>query len=952
MRVQKVRQAASVRRAAAVVVAGLIVGTQAVPAVAAPGRLTWSFGYGWSNDARKDAAGYSITQVLNRFNAYGDFSTYGAYNVVVNYNGGVPTAQAGFISSIDFGGTYPNERVTQHEFNHWTGTGTTSQFDNLFDGGGVWTGAKARQIIQQFDGDGALLRKSGVHFYGYGLNYDNEGGELNMSRNVALVYAMRQDMGLGNTNDPWSATNITLRRSDAGGTSSFNWTGGWNDGYFAHRNAAYSTGAFAIRTPNGTQGWTFAGDSLTVNSGGALLYNGYLDTGVVTIRDLILDGGTVKHDQLAADLFQLAGHVQLKSNSTFDAANGDILVRGVIDGPGTLTKIGNNRLTLSAANGYSGVTKINQGTLAITGQYSLGGSLYGGLNFDGGTLQYAANLTGNNGSADISRNSVGVAKTVTLTGNGTIDTNGNNVTYANAIGNNGAGWLVKTGAGNLTLNGANKYTGGTVVRGGTLEFTNAGSVTGSDTRNGINVEIALAAADVATLKLTAGTVSADRVIIGGNVFNNDGGNGTLMQASGTINSREWFSVGSFGNGTFNMSGGTVNQNAAGGTQFEVAVFGKGNSTVNLSGNAKINLLNNANLGVGVVNNTGTGTVNQNGGTVTFFSDANGSVGGTGNVILGQFNPTGTYTYNLNGGTLATGGVIRNATSATGVFNLNGGTLRATRNNAAYISSLSAANIKTGGAKIDTNGFNIGIAQPLLGTAGDGGLTKSGAGTLTLGGANTYAGTTTVAQGTLALTSAGTISKNLVLGSSGGATNAIVDVTDKPSFAVANVSGNGTINLGVAKTFTATGTVSPGFSAGRLDVIGNLVLGSTTKLELAGRGGVAGSDFDSVTALGALTYHGSLLITGINGFDLTQGGVFNLFDSATVSGDFSSVLVGNTALTPTAGLWTGTRGDTSYQFATGTGVLTIAAVPEPSTLGLLGLTAVGLLARRRRGASVA
>jgi len=48
-----------------------------------------------------------------------------------------------------------------------------------------------------------------------------------------------------------------------------------------------------------------------------------------------------------------------------------------------------------------------------------------------------------------------------------------------------------------------------------------------------------------------------------------------------------------------------------------------------------------------------------------------------------------------------------------------------------------ANVRAGGAKLDDNSFAITIAQPLihdaaLGATPDGGLTKFGAGTLTLG----------------------------------------------------------------------------------------------------------------------------------------------------------------------------------------------------------------------------
>ena len=55
------------------------------------------------------------------------------------------------------------------------------------------------------------------------------------------------------------------------------------------------------------------------------------------------------------------------------------------------------------------------------------------------------------------------------------------------------------------------------------------------------------------------------------------------------------------------------------------------------------------------------------------------------------------------------------------------------------------------ATFDTNGQNININMPLASEGGpDGGITKIGAGTLTLSGANSYTGTTTVGEGVLEL----------------------------------------------------------------------------------------------------------------------------------------------------------------------------------------------------------
>ena len=65
-----------------------------------------------------------------------------------------------------------------------------------------------------------------------------------------------------------------------------------------------------------------------------------------------------------------------------------------------------------------------------------------------------------------------------------------------------------------------------------------------------------------------------------------------------------------------------------------------------------------------------------------------------------------------------------------------------------MSGLLYAYVKSGGAVIDSSTNTIGIAQPLLDGGGNGGLTKLGAGTLTLSSANSYVGITVVNAGTL------------------------------------------------------------------------------------------------------------------------------------------------------------------------------------------------------------
>jgi fibronectin-binding autotransporter adhesin len=146
----------------------------------------------------------------------------------------------------------------------------------------------------------------------------------------------------------------------------------------------------------------------------------------------------------------------------------DLVFPNPISGTGSITMAGSGALTLSGNNSYSGATNLNSGTLVLTDANDLGAST--ALNFDGGTLKWSGISTDLSGSHTLTFNAGGAG----------FDTNGNNVTFASPVGNSGAGGLVKTGAGTLTLAEANLYAGDTAVSSGTLLVSNAsGSATGS-----------------------------------------------------------------------------------------------------------------------------------------------------------------------------------------------------------------------------------------------------------------------------------------------------------------------------------------------------------------------------------------------------------------------------------------------------------------------------------------
>ena len=156
--------------------------------------------------------------------------------------------------------------------------------------------------------------------------------------------------------------------------------------------------------------------------------------------------------------------------------------------------------------------------------------------------------------------------------------------------------------------------------------------------------------------------------------------------------------------------------------------------VTLDGSSS-NWTNSGDLALGVM---GTGGVTQTGGT--------NSVAGT--LLLG-YDTTGTGTYNLNGGTLILHSLAKNAGMAT--FNFGGGTLQASND---FTCSLPMNLTGTGGdANVDTAGYAVTLSGNL---SGSGGLSKLGAGTLTLTGPNAY-GWTRVNAGTLNITGGGSVS---------------------------------------------------------------------------------------------------------------------------------------------------------------------------------------------------
>jgi autotransporter-associated beta strand protein len=216
--------------------------------------------------------------------------------------------------------------------------------------------------------------------------------------------------------------------------------------------------------------------------------------------------------------------------------------------------------------------------------------------------------------------------------------------------------------------------------------------------------------------------------------------GTIQQNSPTAGSGSLtFAESVAGTITVNaLNGSVITTNTDGGQNSKgaITVGDAGTAILNVNPGAQVSVTNTAStsyLCIGGTSNAGVGTVNLDGGTVTVPRVAKKGTG------------TATGTLNFNGGTLSPN------SSAFDTFALPFIGSSTTNN----VLNLDRANIRNGGAVINTNGFNATIAQPLLHSniggdnATDGGLAKNGAGVLTLAGANAFTGPVSVNTGTLA-----------------------------------------------------------------------------------------------------------------------------------------------------------------------------------------------------------
>jgi fibronectin-binding autotransporter adhesin len=485
---------------------------------------------------------------------------------------------------------------------------------------------------------------------------------------------------------------------------------------------------------------------------------------------------------------------------------------------------------------------------------------------------------------------------------------------AGGITFNTAGYIIAGNAANtLTLSGSaivNADAAISAVLAGSGAITKAG--TAKLTLSGNNTRTGGITVNNGTLEVTGGILNVSSGEF--EVSASNTATGTWSQTSGavTVSTANHIYTGMTAGGTSNLnfSGGTFNV-TAGNSSVTFSVGGRAQTSVNVSGNATIDSYQ-TRFGWG--------------------SDLNATDGGT---------------LNIDGGTWKTNRIYQDVNVQKAEVNFNGGILQARQTNSNFISGAQlTANVKEGGAKIDSNGFNITISKAMThgGVATtDGGLTKSGNGILTISAVNTYTGDTDIQGGTLKLATGSSIAStsSITVGS-----GTFLDVTALASSSLTlggaqTLKGSGTVS-GTVITGANTSTISPGTSSGTLTLSGlNVAAGGSFNFDL-------GSSSDLIDINGELT--GSTNASDLK-FNFTNAGGFVpgtpytlfTFDSLSPSNTLQETDLA--ALT----LPSGWALDTSFDgngWKLNANSLQVQFVPEPTSalLGCLGLLA---LLRRRR-----
>lgn len=578
---------------------------------------------------------------------------------------------------------------------------------------------------------------------------------------------------------------------------------------------------------SGVQTWNVAtGRTLTISSatltrsaGATLLIDKSTNTGTVTASPALTNGvlpwaivksaGTAANNSAAGYNFATvtSGNITAYTGATAVTTSypaNSATANYDWSASGTQGQIGSSRAANTIRYTGTGVTQATNSAQTETFNALMNAGT-GTVTLGGGSTM---NIQSANGELVLA------AMTAGITINGPIINNG--ATAGNVIVMGGSGQTI-------TLGGSSTFSGNLTINSGTLA---AGTGQGS-TPTASNLGALQPASNRNIIVNNGGTLS----LTGGNVLGTGGSTNTLSNTTLVVNQGGLFRSGLDGSGAgwwnkigaTNLNGGTIRiGSGANTTAFQgLALIG----TVTVAGSSASSIenfaaSNSASNGVHLGQNATASqsitfdVANVTGDSATDLSVSTSLLNTSSTLTASGLTKTGAGTMTLTGNNAYTGGtVISNGTLQVG----NGGTA----------GSIAAASAITNSANLVYNrsdSFTQGSA-----ISGSGTLTKLGAGTLTLTGALTHAGVTSVSNGTLALgTSQSSIGSLGVADGAGLSVKAAAAGTSLLTSTSLTLGSSGTITLGfdfnnlnttaaqiVTGAFTANGTINVSFSNGAL-----------------------------------------------------------------------------------------------------------------------------------------
>ncbi|HYG73721.1 MAG TPA: autotransporter-associated beta strand repeat-containing protein, partial [Planctomycetota bacterium] len=647
---------------------------------------------------------------------------------------------------------------------------------------------------------------------------------------------------------------------------------------------------------------------LTTVSAGTLTYgiNDAIATGAVTVSggtlDLVTFNDTVGTVTLSGGATITGTTGVLSTTGTFEVQDGT--ASAILGGAAAMNKTTGGTVTLTRNNTFTGNVTLSGGTLVIGADNNLGNAANDIIFGAAATLQFSANVPLNAG------------RDVTLTGNGTFDTQNNQATINGVV--SGAGELIKVGnTGILTITNTNTYTGITRVQQGRVIAQNTAAF-------GAAAAGTLVSANATVDANAAGTFSEPFTIAGPGTAP---GIGALRNGDFAVVLDGGITL--TGNANIQVDGGgasslTIQTNPIVATGFgltvEVLTNRTGTITSAIQGNGATTLTK---IGTGSLvlsgTNTYTGATNINVGTLLL--GASNVIADASNVVVregamfdlqGNSDQIGTLTMFTGG---AAGGGPRIQGTAAAVLTLGGNFTIDTTNNGDRAALINGFTLDLGGANRtlsvpDSTGDTIELHIDAI--IQNGGVIKTGAGVLHLTRANTFANDLRIDAGTVELQTGNNVADTTDVNMNGatavlrvlnnetirdlkGAQGSVVltgantltldQAANQTVGAVISGSGNLVKNnnfdlvLTANNTFTGTTTAN----AGRLVVNGNYASAITLNnaATLAGTGtstaSVTGNNTATV-APGALAATGILATGSVNiggggrNFDITINGI--------------------------------------------------------------------------------